>query len=236
MKNIFMFFICTTLIGCGPIYYVPNTQNVPVMENKGQTNLSLGLNSSEFTDGYEFQGAYGLTDNIALQFNTDWVQSAEFASSGSGNLVEFGAGYYKSLAKHFVFETYGLLGFGGLKYSENDVEPQKIEANFFRYGLQPSFSFNSKYFVASLSSRLVNINYNSVSGNYIDVNYLKSNNSYWLIEPALTLQAGFEYFKLQLQFQISENLTDPNFSQDYSLVSLGFKVNLNPKKIKKIGL
>ena len=68
-----------------------------------------------------------------------------------------------------------------------------------------------------------------MSGNYIDVDYLKANNSHWLIEPALTLQAGSENVKLQLQFQISENLTDSYFSQDYSLVSLGLKVNFTGK-------
>jgi hypothetical protein len=51
-----------------------------------------------------------------------------------------------------------------------------------------------------------------------------------LAEPALTLQAGFEDVKLQLQFQYSYNLTNPDFVQDYSLVSLGLKVNLSPKK------
>jgi len=44
------------------------------------------------------------------------------------------------------------------------------------------------------------------------------------------LQAGFEDVKLLIQFQISDNLTNPDFSQDYSLVSIGLKVNLNPKK------
>lgn len=230
MKNIIILLICVTFAGCSAVYYVPNTQNVPVIKEKGQTNLSVILNESESTNGFELQGAYGLTDKIALQLNTDWVSSSESSSNGSGHLIELGAGYYKNLSKRFVFETYGLLGFGSLKYEDNYNSPQEIKANFFRFGLQPSISFSSKYFIASLSGRLANLNYNSVSGNYYDVDYLKANNSFWLIEPALTLQGGFEDVKLQLQFQISENLTDTYFSQDYSLVSLGLKVNLNPKK------
>jgi hypothetical protein len=59
---------------------------------------------------------------------------------------------------------------------------------------------------------------------------LNANSSSWLAEPALTLQAGFENVKLQLQFQYSYNLTNPDFIQDYNLVSIGLKVNLNPKK------
>jgi len=230
MKNLILLLICSTLTGCGAIYYVPNTQNVPVMKERGQTNLSIGLNASESTDGFELQGAYGLTDKIALQLNTDWVSSSESDSNGSGHLIELGAGYYKNLSRSFVFETYGLMGFGSLKYENNYNSPQEIKANFFRIGLQPSISFTSKYFIASLSGRLANINYNSVNGNYYEVDYLKANNSHWLIEPALTLQAGFEDVKLLIQFQISDNLTNPDFSQDYSLVSIGLKVNLNPKK------
>lgn len=228
MKNIIILSICATLTGCGPVYYVPNTQNVPVIKEKGQTNLSFGINSSESTDGFEFQGAYGLTDKIALQLNADRVKSSEGTSNGSGHLIELGAGYYKNLSKHFVFETYGLVGFGSLKYEDNYESPEEISAKFIRLGVQPSISFSSKYFIASLSARFANLNYNSVSGNYIDVDYLKANNSHWLIEPALTLQGGFEEVKLFLQLQLSENLTDPHFIQDYSLVSLGLKVNLNP--------
>lgn len=230
MKNIITLLIFVLASSCGPVYYVPNTQNVPVMKNEGQTNLSIGINSSESTDGYDFQGAYALTDKIAVQLNTDWVKASDESSKGSGHFVEFGAGYYKKLSQKFVFETYGLLGFGSLKYEDNYDSPQEISAKFTRIGLQPSISFSSKYFIASLSTRIAHLNYNGVSGNYYDVDYLKANNSHWLIEPALTLQGGFENVKFQLQFQISDNLTDPNFIQDYSLFSLGLKVNLNPKK------
>ena len=187
MKNLVILLIGIAFTGCGAVYYVPNTQNVPVMKEKGQTNLSFGINTSESTDGFEFQGAYGLTDKMALQLNFDRVKSSDESSYGSGNFVEFDPGYYKNLSKHFVFETYGLLGFGSLKYEENYNEPLEIKANFIRLGLQPSISFSSKYFIASLSGRIANLNYNAVSGNYYDVEYLKANNSHWLIEPALTL-------------------------------------------------
>ncbi|HEU4788066.1 MAG TPA: hypothetical protein VFS71_00105 [Flavobacterium sp.] len=230
MKIITLFLICATFTRCSPIYYVPNTQNVPVIKNKGQTNIQLTINSSESTEGTELQGAYGITDEIALQLNADWVKSSESSSYGSGKFIEFGPGYYRNISEHFVFETYGLLGFGSLKYEEDINTPQEINASFTRFGLQPSISFSSKYFNASLSSRFANLNYNSVSGNLYDVDYLKANNSYWLIEPALTLQGGLENIKLQIQFQYSNNLTNSNFSQDYALFSLGLKITLNPKK------
>lgn len=248
MKIITLFLICATFSECSPVYYVPNTQNVPAITEKGQTNISFGLSSSESVDGIEFQGAYGLTDKIALQFNGDWVEGSDDTSNysynlfgsgtssykktsnGSGHIIEFGPGYYKNLSEHFVFETYGLVGFGGLKYEENNTNYQSIKANFLRIAAQPSISFTSKYFIASFSNRISNLNYSSIGGNYYDVEYLKANNSQWLFEPALTLQAGIKNIKLQLQYQHSINLTDSNFPQDYDFVSLGLKVNFNALK------
>lgn len=230
MKKLIFLLIFAPIVGCSPVYYVPNTQNVPAITEKGQTNISFGLNSSESTDGIEFQGAYGLTHKIALQFNTDWPKYSDDSSNGSGHIIEFGPGYYKNLSEHFVFETYGLIGFGSLKYEENNTNYQSIKANFFRIAAQPSISFTSKYFIASFSNRISNLNYNSISGNYYDIEYLKANNSQWLFEPALTLQAGIKNIKLQLQYQHSINLTDSNFLQDYDFVSLGLKVNFNALK------
>jgi len=239
MKKTITLLICITLTSCGSVYYVPNTQNVPVIREKGQTNLSFDLNVSESTDGIEFQGAYGLTDKIALQFNADWVKgsASNRNATGSGNIIEFGPGYYKNLSKHFLFETYGLLGFGSCRNEESYYDSQKnkiihreIKANLSRIGVQPSISYARKYFIASLSGRFSNLKYSSISGNYYAVDNLKANNSFWLIEPALTLQSGFENVKLFLQFQGSKNMTDSQFDQDVSLVSLGLKVNINPKK------
>jgi hypothetical protein len=231
IKPIVLFLLVLFFTGCGPIYYVPNTQNVPIMKDKGQMNLFLGFNGSEFTDGFELQGAYGLTDKWALQLNADWIKSSETFSEGSGNLLEIGGGYYKKISKSFVFETYGFIGFGGLKYQDNSTDNLDVTAKLYRVGLQPSFSYSGKYFSSSLSSRLSSLHYTNVNGSLLyDVDYLKSNDSHWLLEPALTLQGGFEDVKLQLQIQLCYNLTNPMFSQDYTLVSLGLKVNIDPKK------
>ena len=228
--KIFLFLITILFYGCSPIYYVPNTQNVPIMKAKGQTNLFLGLNESENTDAFEFQGAYGFTEKWALQLNTDWVKSSEDNSISSGTFFEIGGGYYKSISKSFVFESYGLVGYGSFDYQDNSIDNSDISANLYKIGVQPSISFSGKYFNASLSSRLATINYNNVSGSLLnEVYYLQNNKSFWLIEPALTVQGGFENIKLQLQLQASYNLTSPDFSQDYSLVSLGLKVNWNSK-------
>lgn len=250
MKIITILLVCLSVSGCFPLYYAPNTQNIPVMKEKGQTNVSIGINATEFTNGFELQGAYGLTDKIALQLNVDWVNSAdewENNSSGKGNIIEFGAGYYKKISKSFVFETYGLIAFGKTQYeqtAEGTGEYGYIQTHFTRFGAQPSISFSSKYFNASLSTRFANVNYNNISGNYpfyssdenyvysTEADYLKANNSQWLAEPAITLQGGLENVKLQLQYTLSYNLGDQYFYENYQewdMISLGLKVQFPTK-------
>lgn len=122
MKTILLLITILTL-GCSPEYYVPNSQNIPIMQAKGQTNLGLNYNTSDLTQGFEFQAAHAISNHIALQFNGDWVKKAgnDYFSDGSdeisgkGKMLELGAGYFKNTAPHFVFETYGLVCFGDLE-------------------------------------------------------------------------------------------------------------------------
>lgn len=228
-----------TVSACGPTYYAPNSLNIPIIKEKGQTNISDGINITDFTSGFEIQGAYGLTDKIALQFNTDFVNGDDTTeNSGSGHLIEVGTGYYKVIAPKLLFETYGLIGLGGVNYkdSNDNYYTGSISSNFWRFGIQPSMSFSSKYFTASLSTRLANLHYYNINGNLSynnyekEADYLKNNNSQWVVEPGLTLQAGGENLKLQLQLVESINITNENFPQDYVLVSLGLKMTLTPRK------
>lgn len=221
------------------MYYVPNTQNIPIMKTKGQTNLGIAYSEGEFTKGYELQAAHAVTNHIALQLNTDWVKNFENMTTNdyseefkaSGNMLEVGIGYFNDIAPNFTFETYGLICFGKLKYEPiSATDNQYFSAKFNRIGIQPSLSYSRKYFTASFSSRIVHLKYNNVNWNLNDINpnYLKENNAYWLLEPALTLQAGFEDVKFQLQNIHSYNLTNSSFEQETDIISFGIKLNINP--------
>lgn len=243
MKTILLFLTILTL-GCSPEYYVPNSQNIPIMQSKGQTNLGFNYNISDLTQGFEFQAAHAISNHIALQFNGDWVNKVgkDYLSDGSeeikakGSMLEFGAGYFKNLTPHFVFETYGLFCFGNfeLKKYTNQNGFDSFSAKFSRIGIQPSLSYNRKNYSFSFSSRLANLKYNDINGGEntpdFDPNYLKTNNTYWLLEPALTIQAGSENVKFQLQYVYSYNLTNPSFEQEPDIISFGIKLKIDPKK------
>lgn len=74
---------------------------------------------------------------------------------------------------HFIFETYGLIGFGSMKNnfpSTQESNPESrgdISANAFRIGIQPNFGYKSKHFEVALSSRIVNLMYNNIKGDLI---------------------------------------------------------------------
>lgn len=241
MKTI-LFFITILTLGCGPEYYVPNSQNIPIMKSKGQTNLGIGYNESEYTRGFELQTAHAITNHIALQFNGDWVKNGKKGYLGdasddlktTGRMLEVGAGYFKDIAPNFTFETYGLLGFGKIELENNTSGTNNFSVKFNRVGIQPSLSYSRKRFSTSLSSRIVHLKYKDISANGnlegFDPNHLKTNNAYWLLEPALTIQVGSENLKFQLQYVYSHNLTNPSFEQEPDIISLGIKLRIDPIK------
>ncbi|MCC6816905.1 MAG: hypothetical protein IT267_10875 [Saprospiraceae bacterium] len=219
---------------CNPKYYSPNTQNVPMISKKGETNLSLSGNSNQV----EFQGAYGLSNTIAIKANGGLFIPKELdnGNRGSGKFIEIGGGYFKAIKEHWVFETYVILGIGSFEnhlpstVSNNPSTKGDISAQIFRMGIQPDFGYKSKHFTATLSSRIVNLSYSNIKGDLIfenisQTNYLKDNSSLFLIEPALTLRGGLEKVKLQLQYGYSLNLSESDFKQDKTFFTLGLNFN-----------
>lgn len=224
-----------TVTGCSPKYYVPNTQNVPLLTRKGEINLSACGNTNQL----EIQGAYALTKRLGLVANGGFFipQDENNGNGGRGNLVEAGAGYYLPLANHLVFEAYGLAGYGTVEnhmpstLNDNPNTTGKIDAGILRFAIQPNIGFKSKYFSAAISSRIVSLNYNNIKGSLIynnvnQVTYLNENNSLFVAEPAITLRGGIEKLKVQVQLAGSYNLSKSDFLQEKSLLSIGLNLNL----------
>lgn len=224
ITKLILFAAAIASASCSPKYYTPNTQNVPLISEKGETNLTLSGNGNQV----EFQGAYGITENIAIQANGGLFIPADLdnGNGGSGKFIEFGGGYFKPLTENLIFETYGILGLGNFENHISGAGGGDISANILRFGIQPSLGFKSKYFSAALSSRFVNLMYSKIEGNLIydgqsQLVYLKDNSSNFLVEPALTLRGGFDKVKLQLQYGYSLNLSKSDFRQDNTFLTIG---------------
>ena len=223
------------LAACSPNYYIPNTQNVPVIGAKGETNISVAGNGNQF----ELQGAVGVSDNIALQLNGGYVfpKNEDNGNGGSGKLIEGGVGYFTNISDNLLFDVYALAGVGSMEnhfpgsVSANPSTTGKISANLARFALQPALTFHSNYFSISGSARIGSLNFSNIDGNLIfdgvdQTKYLTDNKSNFLIEPALTLRGGIEKIKLQIQLMKSINVSESDFRQDDAMLSVGLNFRL----------
>jgi hypothetical protein len=237
MKTMLLPFACVGLlaVSCSPKYYSPNTQNVPLIRERGEVGITLAGSSNQV----EFQGAYGLTNSIAIQANGGWFIPGDLdnGNGGSGSFGEGGVGFYRPLGESFVFETYGLFGFGKVENhmpSTTEQYPEttgKITARVARYGIQPNFGWRTKYVTIAISSRFVILDYSNINGSLIfenedQVDYLRNNRTSLLFEPALTVRGGLEKVKFQVQIGPSINVTNSSFRQDDGYATLGLAFNL----------
>ncbi|MDD2983249.1 MAG: hypothetical protein PHQ74_07670 [Crocinitomicaceae bacterium] len=221
-----------SLTACSPKYYVSNTQNVPLLSEKGEIDLTLAGSGEKV----EFQGAYAVTEHLGLKANGGLFIPANLdnGNGGSGKFIELGAGYFTKInqSENWIFETYGIVGIGSMEnhlpstLTDYPTSTGKIAANLLRIGIQPNIGYKTDYFTIALSSRFVHLSYDKINGDlYFDnkqqTDYLRDHASNILIEPALTIKGGFERIKLQLQYGYSFNVTDINFRQEQPFVSLG---------------
>lgn len=242
MKRFFSCFIpFLALAACSPVYYAPSTQHVPLLTEKEEFTISGSYSGSASADGAAFNGAYALNQNWGLMAGGSLFfgeEASDDSPHGGGGYFEAGGGYFTKVSDKLVFETYGLVGFGGMKnrfpqsvheYPGTDGE---IKANILSVAIQPSFGFKSQYFEAALSLTTSMINYSNIRGNLMMQNrdqeaaanqqdYLKDNRGHLLFEPALTIRGGLEFLKIEAQTGGSLNLTNRDFPQEDSWVSVG---------------
>lgn len=230
VRNFMLLVVGLGVASCSPKFYTPNTMNVPLISEKGEIDLTLSGNVNQV----EFQGAYGVANHIAIQANGGVFIPGDLdnGNGGSGRFIELGGGYFLPIQEHWVFEAYGIFGFGSFENhlpSTLEEYPQtdgKISANLFRAGVQPNFGFKSDYFSAAISSRIVSLSYSKIRGdlNFEDENqqsYLASNSPGFLLEPAITVKGGLKRLKLQVQYGYSLNLTNSKFRQDNQFLTVG---------------
>lgn len=233
--NVFLAALSLMLGACSPNYYLPTTQNVPLIKARGESNIVVAGNANQV----ELQGAYGISDQLALQLNGGLIipKNEDNGNGGEGKMIELGLGYFSNISDNFLFDVYALAGLGTLEnhfpttLPDNPGTTGKITAGLSRFGIQPGLSYHTPYFSVSASARLASLNYANVEGNLIfdgedQVAYLEDNRSSFLIEPALTLRAGLERIKLQIQLMKSFNASNSDFKQDDTLLSIGLNFRL----------
>ncbi len=206
--------------------YTPNTLHTPLFVHQGQASVGAHINQ-----GFNIQGSYAVTDHIAIMGNLLQVKNSVDNNStsreGNGALYELGAGYYTPMGKT-VFEINGGIGFGNLDIEKNiSSEVRKFEAKGTRFFLQPSLGYVSKNFEAAFTTRAALLKFNNISTTYLaeDLSaddFVDIDQPTWLfIEPAITLRAGLEKLKFQVQIGKSIKTNKEELGYDSGMISFG---------------
>lgn len=205
--------------GCtSSIYYSPNTLNVPMISEKNQGSLAIDSAS----ESIDFRGAYSPRANLGVIASGSKIRGD--SGRGSGYLVEGGAGYYRRIKSRLLWDAYGLVALAGVGNPSTSMASAGFsnKARYLRYGVQPSFGFQSTHFDLAGAARLVRLSYFDIRGaTDSDVAYLKAQPSQFLIEPVVNLRVGWESVRIELQVGHSFNMTNKAFLQKDDIASLG---------------
>ncbi len=195
--------------------YTPNALNVPLMQERGEIKLMVSPNN--------YQGAYAVTDNIAIIANgrvatsttsTSVNGTASDSFDAKNSVFEAGIGYYGHTGRGFTYEVYG--GGGVTQVGFHGTGPsvgKNYDVSGMKFFVQPNIGFTSQGFDIAFSTRLSGLQFGTATGNY-SLAEQKANEldklgaaTHLFLEPAITLRGGYKYVKLQLQLGGSFKLT-----------------------------
>src|SRR5687768_11035695 len=79
--------------GCVPVYYASNAHNIPLLKEKHETRLNLGMTVTEDLAGPDVQAAFAAGKNVGIIANGTYLKGGSESSTwqGHGYLVEAGS-------------------------------------------------------------------------------------------------------------------------------------------------
>ena len=227
--------LCAILMNsCTHYYYVANIQDVPLFKEKNEFRISGSAGSGDESTSIEVQTAYSVTDKIGIMADYMSAKGGDAGSHnyGSGNYFEGAVGYFKPVGRFGVFETYGGLGFSNQHHEYSgyysNLNTGTSDLSSLKFYIQPSFGFTTKFFDIAVSTRFSALTFDIKTNNVAVDNYLfnelngLSTQIHPYIEPAITIRAGWQYTKVQIQAEYSKNLTSEDISVgEHGHISIG---------------
>lgn len=186
--------------GCLKSIYVPNTINSPILKNKKDYNVHLGLvtEGPEFT--MDFQGVYAFSNHGAILANTSFMNGGDARQ----NLVEVGGGAFTSFFKNEKGKKLGSAGiYGGYGFSklrnENNSSNQNIIGSYQRIFVAPTIGFSDQKIDVSFSARISNVYFSDYRA-YSNMAIVENTNFGFIsIEPTFTIAIGHSSSKFYFQ-------------------------------------
>lgn len=220
-RHLFAMFIQLVVLQACSSGYMSHTISSPGLQKKGDLSLSGQIGSA----GLSFQSAIAPAKHLGIMFNASLFQQGDFifdSDRESGNMLEFGAGYFKQQNKHMYWSTYAGIGSGSYYHSHKDPGEARYygSVNTLQFFVQPSAGLRYRHIEGDLTLRLSAMR---IKGSSRDITI---NRFYPLIDPALTLRVGGK-IKFVAQFGTSFYLNQSSFVTPFG--SLGLQVRVGPK-------
>jgi hypothetical protein len=191
MLKYVLIILLTGLFSCG--IYRQNVVNAPLMEKKGQTQLS----GHKSFNGLEGQAAFALTNHIALLANysnlgtEDKIYSPINYEIRKHHFKEIGAGVYKKTTSGQIQELYVLAGKGMTsrfvmgKNQAGVIDSTYQEVDYNRFAIQADFGNKSNKAEHVFTPRLLGVHYYNIVDNATN-DYQDLSNFHIYAEGAVT--------------------------------------------------
>ena len=236
--------IILLIVFCSCGIYRQNVVNAPLMQQKGQTQLSGHVSFN----GLEGQAAYAVTNKIALLANYSdmGIKKEQYSSTNykttKHRFKEIGAGVYRKTASGKIRELFVFAGKGMTsndvigRNSTGDISLKSQEVNYSRFVVQADYGSKSKKFQQIISPRLLAVNYYRIADS-ARTDYQNRSNFNIYAEGAVTIRYSILKF-LMISGQVSATLPiidsqDNYFEFSPFSVSIGLVFNANLRKPHK---
>lgn len=221
--KIFFAIFVLTISSCAPAY-IPNAINAPLLNNKGETQLSFHGGMG----GLDEQTSFAVSKNIALMANFNYLNDTKDSDQTYHKHIfgEAGIGYYFKSNSKIHFETFAGFGLGKVDVKTYFWSSEIItKCQNKRIFLQPTVGFSSELVDFSFTPRFVYVIMKPEYLQYSTVNYP-------FLEPTVAFRLGYKYFFFTSQFGISLPLTKLNNNDWFNYQPIIFSIGITVKLFK----
>lgn len=252
MKKIIYSALVSMLVlgsSCNRYYYKPNAVNAPMFTDGGQFHVAGAGMTSHFEDNndggnsyfFDIQAAYspikhlGIIGNYSTYaYRPDNVDVAAGHVDADAHLAEAGIGTYivggKGKAK-MIADIYAGGGGGSIR--------SDVDMNVRRLFIQPGIAMRHPAVDVGFNLRITNVKYMDFDDNGRGQNYLIDQNlydyqrsermderSYFFLEPAFTVRAGYKFIKAQFQWVLATELSNVRWNYNAGRFTVGLHFSL----------
>jgi hypothetical protein len=221
--------VLALLTSCTPLY-LPATRNAPLFDEQGEAQVSGYLSAA----GAEVQGAYALTDNIAITGNYAYANQKKTSNgveyTRKNGYAELGLGFYNT-TRSSRWEIIGGYGFGestssDVYYFVSPGVETLTTAKLQRIFIQPSIGTNNRGTNFAFTPKISWVDFSDFT-TQDGVVHPHTENAIIFLEPAITMKfhlAGniFGIAQVGVAFPISG---EPYFKYQQLSASLGIQID-----------